>query len=263
MQSSVRAPAFVDGSREVHPSRMNEQAHLVLDIRTIILEKGKKSVSFLSYVFVYLQIVLSAYHVFLDQDEFSVEVQPSGGRKSFWALLPLAKELVYGDGAPYINNGIFQLPLIEGSVRASILDSPKPFQALLDALSAPKGDSSYLRLSDGASVLVVLQNPLLVRHSRSKEVMFGIDPANKGNIPTLSSISSADINTYWMQRMIAAAEKSSDAAVRPEKFTFDLQRYVGVKTIASQLPAAADFRRLEKTINKNFVDYTGITGEAV
>jgi hypothetical protein len=204
-----------------------------------------------------------ALSLFILQDEFSVEVQPSGGRKSFWALLPLAKELVYGDGAPYVNNGIFQIPLVEGSVRASILDSPKPFQALLDALAAPKGDSSYLRLSEGASVIVVLQNPLLVRHSRSKDVMFGIDPTNKGNIPSLSSISSADINTYWMQRMIAAAERSPDAAVRPEKFTFDLQRYVGVKTIASQLPATTDFRRLERSVNKSFVDYTGIIGEAV
>jgi hypothetical protein len=45
MQSSVRAPVFVDGSREVYPSRMNEQAHIVLDIRTIVVEKGKKNVS--------------------------------------------------------------------------------------------------------------------------------------------------------------------------------------------------------------------------
>jgi hypothetical protein len=155
------------------------------------------------------------------------------------------------------------LPLIEGSVRASILDAEKPFQALLNALSTPKADSNHIRLSDGASIIVVIQNPLLVRHCRTKDVTFGINPDNKGSASTLSAVNATDINNEWMERMLQAAERSSDENVKSEKFYFEPHKYTGVKTIASQLSASTDLRKFEKSVNKSFLDFTGITGEAI
>lgn len=44
LDSSARAPEFLDGYKKLFPTSINEDSFLILDIRTILVEKGKKEV---------------------------------------------------------------------------------------------------------------------------------------------------------------------------------------------------------------------------
>lgn len=44
--SSARAPEFLDGYRELFPTSIDEDTYLIVDVRTISIEKQKQNVSY-------------------------------------------------------------------------------------------------------------------------------------------------------------------------------------------------------------------------
>jgi hypothetical protein len=96
LDKPARAPTFSDGFSDFYPPQMEENVFLLIDVRTVKIELPKK-----------------------DSDPV-VTVEPPMARKSWWSLLPLAKEKTRGQGFKYTASGIFQVPLIEGAIPAGL-----------------------------------------------------------------------------------------------------------------------------------------------
>lgn len=169
-----------------------------------------------------------------------VIVEPASLRKSYWTLLPLAKEKVQGQGFVYVRTGCFQLPLIEGAVPTEILAKPIPLKEVYSRLASnDKGIS--LKLSQGASVIVRIQNPLL------REAF------NKNDDATYLS----NVNTRFLDQFISAQSKT--ASLKADLFKFDTKKFVSYKSTSSQLPPVEDKVKFNKLLNRKFADATQIS----
>lgn len=137
MDQPAPCPAWTDGFNALSPSQLDEGLCLIVDVRTLRVEKPREA-----------------------KADPKIVVEPPSLRKSYWTALPLAKEKLAGQGFNYVMAGAFQLPLIEGSVQTDILAAPVTIREVLARLgSSAKGTS--LKLVPGASVIVRVQNPLL------------------------------------------------------------------------------------------------------
>lgn len=65
--TASKAPGFSDGFVDLQPSRMEEHLYLILDVRRVIIEKGKNG-----------------------EDIPNITIEPTIARKSYWSILPLA-----------------------------------------------------------------------------------------------------------------------------------------------------------------------------
>jgi hypothetical protein len=252
LESSARAPEFLDGYRRLFPARLGEQSFLVLDVRTVLVERGRK------------------------EEGPSVGVEAPGGKRSFWGLLPLSKDIVYGEGAHFVSAGVSQVPLMEGAVPRAVLEAERPMRALLHGLGSPKSDPAHLRLS-GGSALVMLQNPLLRGVLRTQcpelyQVRTAPPPAPapgggaEDHSPRPpheedcdSGLVARNLDLTLLDRLVSAVNGgASEAPLAAAKLRFDPGRFLGVKTLSGLL-GGADPRQLKKSINKHFADYTGIS----
>jgi hypothetical protein len=66
-EATSKAPGFSDGFVDLQPSRMEEYLYLILDVRRVIIEKGKNG-----------------------EDIPNITIEPPMARKSYWSILPLA-----------------------------------------------------------------------------------------------------------------------------------------------------------------------------
>ena len=193
-----------------------------------------------------------------------MSVEPAGGKRSFWTLVPISKDIVYGEGSHFISPGVYQVPLIEGSVPKSIVDSEKPMRALLAALSSPKSDPGHLRLS-GGSVLVMLQNPLLreVLKQQHPELypIEGNSNVAVGSRPQFdSSLVARNLELYFVDKLSHAANACpGETHIPMEKLRYDPGKFYGVKVISSLLTKIDDLKKLKKLINRHFSECTGLT----
>lgn len=197
---------------------------------------------------------------------------PAGGKRSYWTVLPLSKSLMFGDPAKYVNNGIYQLPLIEGSVSKSILNCADPMKALIEAFSVGKSDKNHIRLADScSSIIVAVQNPLLstLLRTQTSEYAFGIIPSSAAiDIPTRERLVSLNLNVNYTSKFVSAAEISegpiyTDVLTRNIKFQYDYQKYSNVKKLSELLSRVSDLKKLGKEINKSFAHFAGFPSSTV
>lgn len=246
----VRAPRYLDSYAEFLPAEMSFNLYLILDIRIIRVEPKKKNKG-------------------TDTEPVNIKVEPAGTRKSFWTILPLARERCPGQGFRHTQSGYFQLPLIEGAVPAGeIFRAVHPFKEVLNRLGLKKQLASSnatgemlqqtpLKLnSDFASVLVKVYNPLL-----RDLVLPELDP------PEVSGATAQMPDTMFLIPMLdaAAAGQTGQNVARADKFAFSATKYVAEnrnagKTLAQVLPAVLpEHYDLMKNINDAFTASTGIT----
>jgi hypothetical protein len=208
----ISCPSWTDEPCILFPGALEEAQCLILDIRTLRLEKPRD--------------------VKMDP---KVVIEPPSTRKSFWAILPLAKEKLVGLGYNYVQTGNFQVPLIEGAVPTDILANSNPFREVVSRLSSSaKGNS--LKVVAGASVLVCVKNPLL-----------------SGLLDRDILDWRTSLNTKVLERLVQASSSKLD------QFTFDMKKFAGTKSTASQLPVVDDKKKITKIINKRFAESTGIS----
>jgi hypothetical protein len=196
-------------------------------------------------------------------------VNPPGGKRSFWSVLPLSKAILYGDPPRYVNNGVFQLPLLEGSVPKSVLSADNPFRALLDGLSLPPSDKGHLKLADCyGSVCVAIQNPILtpLMRSQTKEHAFSaLSAGDDGLFKELPRevLLAGCLDLRYLKKVVAAAQTSEGDSVRLSKFQFDAGRFSGIKRISEQLSTVKDLKKLMKSVNKSISEFAGISLDAI
>jgi len=216
LDQPMTCPCWTDGFTILNPPQLEAGLCLILDIRTLRVEKGRG-----------------------DAKEPKIIVEPPSIRKSFWSILPLAKEKLSGQGFNYVQTGNFQIPLIEGSVPTDILASIVPFREVYNRLaSTSKGNS--LKLVPGASIFVRVMNPLL------KDLFVKETSQWKSNI-----------NVTYLERMVSAVSKVSGTKI--DQFKFDEKKFSKIKSTLSQLPPTEDKNKLIKQINKKFADTTAIS----
>jgi len=219
----ARAPVFLDGFKEFFPPQLDNNVFLVLDIRTVRIDPPAKKGG---------------------PDGPVVTVEPAFSEKSFWTILPLGKEKSPGAGYCYVASGTFQLPLIRGPVpRADLFNTDNPLKELLARLSNKSKVPSpqALRLSDGASVIVRVFNPLMREVHKEFTSKAAEAPEN--------------IQIGFLRRVIEAGDG------KIEKFSFDAAKFplATSKTTAQLLPKEQDVRVLSKNINRVFAASTGVT----
>lgn len=152
--------------------------------------------------------------------------------------------------------GIFQVPLIEGPVSKTIIESEKPMRALLTALEVARADSTHLRLS-GASVLVMIQNPLLRGVLQSQHPELYPSPVAGPRERFNSTLIAQNLELIYVDKFAYAASLCvGETPVSVDKLKFDPQRYRNVKILNSQLAKIEDHKKLVKSINKLFAEST-------
>ena len=227
----AKHPIYLDGFNDFFPSQLDENVYLIMDVRTIRIDPPRNKQS----------------------DTVPIIVEPAVLEKSYWAMLPLAKERTPGQGFRYVASGTFQVPLVKGPVPVSdVFSSENPLQTLMEMLGSK--NKSGLKLADGASIIVRVMNPLL-------RVMFENDFAGKPPEAPINILSGP--GSYFRRILDAAAGGSTGAALaRPEKFAFEGPKSLAGKTMLQQLPRDQDPKKLSKLINKEFSSKTAINLDA-
>jgi len=217
LDAPIPCPSWTDGFRVMKPPSLEEGLCLIIDVRTLRAEKPRDP-----------------------KADPKIIVEPPQTRKSYWTILPLAKERSQDQGYLYLRAGNFQVPLIEGPVPTDILAKPVAIKEVFARLqSNDKG--IMLKLAAGASILVRVQNPLL------KEYFYkNSDSTWKQNV-----------NTRLLEQMVAAQAKTGK--IKLDTFKFDLQKFSSQKSTLSQLPSFDDKSKFLKIVNKKFSDTTSIT----
>jgi hypothetical protein len=234
---SYRAPVFTDGFVHLYPPILDDSTYLLIEVRTITIEPAKGAGA---------------------DTEPTLTTESKGDLdKSFWTLLPISAQAT-GDGDPkYLVSGVYQLPLIKGPPPATDLfnsDTQEPLDLVLERLG-PKGKAqaagkktlgSALKLSDGASVMVRVCNPLF------KHVL---------DFPSLEphALSADDVHTEIMDTMVSVASRGvTGANATPTNFTFDPKKYtnftaknVSVKERLGTVNVK-DLKKFAKSVNKSF-----------
>ena len=144
------------------------------------------------------------------------------------------------------------MPLVKGPVPAGLFSSENALTEFMDRLGSKARGSGALRLSDGASVIVRVLNPLL------RTLFEETDP--RTDFVTKPPEMSNNLQTQYMARLLAVAAggATGKAGAQPEKFAFDATRASIGKTTAMQLPRDQEVRKLAKEVSKKFATVTGI-----
>eukprot|EP01039_Chlorochromonas_danica_P001058 gene1058-1146_t len=244
MDSFQRAPCYTDSYVEFIPAEMTFNLCLVLDVRIIRIDSQKKRM------------------VKEGESPLSIKVESPGLRKSYWTLLPLARERCVDQGFRYCQSGYFQLPLIEGTVpMEEILRASNPFKEVLTRLSLKKAGKTATNVisptplklcADFSSLLIKVYNPLL-----RDLVLPDLDPPDTSKmIP----------DSLFLAPMLeaAAAGQTGLAGSRLEKFSVQQGKYApdsrtAGKTIAQALPAnLPEDCDVIRSVNNAFTAATGI-----
>ena len=181
-------PAWSDEFNAFNPSQLEEGLCVVVDVRTLRVEKPRDA-----------------------KADPKIFIEPTNVRKSYWTILPLAKEKLFGQGYSYVMQGAFQLPLLEGPVQSDILSSPVAIREIYARLG-PSAKGNALKLVPGASVIVRVMNPLL------KSVFEKDSTSWKSNI-----------NTMYLERFVSAAKAKID------QFKFDPKKMASIKSTLAQV----------------------------
>lgn len=196
-----------------------------------------------------------------------ISVEPPGGQRSFWGLLPVSKDIMFGDLCHFVNNGVFQVPLIEGSVPKFVIESDKPLRTLISCLSSQKSDRNHLRLS-GVSAIVMLQNPLLSDILRNQRPELRAPTLKSDTVDSTASLDQVDfasvaknLELYLVDKLVAAVNSSpGENPISHEKILYDPRKFKGVKILAAQLAGLEDdHKKLKKSMNKVFAESVGLT----
>jgi hypothetical protein len=107
--------------------------------------------------------------------------------------------------------------------------------------SKDKKIGSSVKLSDGASILVRVCNPLL------RPILSGLIE---------EKISPKNLNTDILSKVVKAANQGI-SQIKLEKFTFDIIRFNILKPTSDLMPV--DCRKLQKIINKSFTTAVGMS----
>lgn len=98
-----------------------------------------------------------------------------------------------------------------------------------------------MKLSDGASILVRVCNPLL------RPILSGLIE---------DKISPKNLNTDILHKVIKAANQGI-TPIKLEKFTFDIIRFNVLKSTTGLMPV--DCKKVQKIINKSFAAAVGMS----
>mmetsp|Transcript_10745 Transcript_10745/g.16311 ORF Transcript_10745/g.16311 Transcript_10745/m.16311 type:complete len:1747 (+) Transcript_10745:218-5458(+) len=219
VESCLKHPAYNDGFCTFHPTSIEKKLCFIFDVRSINLEYSKT------------------------KSDYDIQVQPTVKRKSFWTIFPFGTEIIKKVGYTHVVSGVYQLPLIEGPVNQSVIESDHPFEELIRVLSMKK---SPLKLCEsGASILVRVLNPLL-ENILSDTMQHWKD----------------HINTQYMKELIKAAQ-TSGAGPKTDVFVYDMSKFLGAKTIDKHFKKTSDIKKLMKNVNLQFAQHTQITHDAI
>lgn len=154
-------------------------------------------------------------------------------------------ELRRNGGYTHVISGVYQIPLIEGTVPPQVISSQTPYQTTLELLRQKK---SILKLSDGGSTLLVrVMNPILNQ-------MFG-DMMKRWQ---------ENINTSYLYEYLTAAQQSnSNIVLQANQYIYDMSRFTGAKTIEKQFIKSKDIKKLMKNVNISFAEFTHIHQDAI
>ena len=213
-----RTPTFQDGFVDFFPPQLDESSFLILDVRVVRVVPSSGT----------------------NDPVITVEPINSKSYSSYWAILPIARERLRGQGFNYAIAGIYQLPLFEGSLPScEIFSSSSPVNEIVKLLeSKSKAGGQSLKLSDGASAIVRVCNPLL------KTLMAA----------ELNNEVSGNINSHLLEKFVKAGQKGISAS-RPEKFTYDAKKFTvsnGFKSATNLMPKGVDIKKIQKSISKVF-----------
>lgn len=186
VNSTVKAPRFRDGFAQFAPAEMASNLYLVVDVRFVKVELPDPKAP----------AAAAAVATTVDNNNgkqktsTGIDISIESRTKNYWTIIPIAREKVPGQGYRYVQSGYFQAPLIEGPMPRNvlssgansngILNSGNPYRELCLRLrnnnTAAVAASSknkkkaggadvlsdkQLKLSDGASILVQIYNPLV------------------------------------------------------------------------------------------------------
>ena len=159
-------------------------------------------------------------------------------------------------GFRYVASGTFQIPLVRGAVPSGLFSSENPLNELLDRLGSKGRGSGSLKLSDGASVLVRIVNPLL------RGLFEDSDP--RTDFTTKPPEAPNNLQTLYHTRLLGTAAQgvTGRAGAAPEKFAFDAVKAALGKSTLAQLPKDQDPRKLSKDVSKKFAVTMGIDIQA-
>lgn len=236
MDSAARAPVFKDGYAELTPSKMSEQLMVLLHVRRMLVARPTVS-----------------------RGPPVIQLDPP--THSFWTVLPLACERVPGQGYRYVQSGLFQLPLIEGSPEdcPELFKHPKPFEQILDRLKNKSKDPTVsLSMSDGACVLVRVVNPFL------RAILEPPLRTSEPTIPRTPAEATSLLNTTVMKTMVRAAALRT-INTKPERFIYDPVKFSQesggsrAKTVNQLLPnSSLKSEDVLKEANRIFAAQTGL-----
>ena len=179
----------------------------------------------------------------------------------WWTLLPISAQATRDGDFKYLQQGVFQLPLIKGKPPAADLfenEAQETLELMMERLG-PKGKAqaagkksgigNALKLSDGASVIVRVCNPF-IRHCLDfpKLDPNDIDPEKK-----------VDINTDMLESVVSVAAKgvsgqvatSSNFKFEPKKFATLNAKNMSIKERLQGMNIV-DFKKFSKSVNKTF-----------
>jgi hypothetical protein len=240
-QSASNQTKYFESFELLQPQVTNKNAYLIVDIRAVKVEANTTPSSTRN------KDIGSSFKVSMDE------------QKIYWTMMPL---LVDHHGNHYVNSGVYQLPLIEGRVPSQgsnstqsdeLLFSADPFDELIQRIKASPATVSInpsFKLSDGASIIVRVVNPIL------KDVLTyhkALDPSSSTslfavpNAPTGSLAAASSIDGKFMNTMLEAAVEASNAKPSPG------QR----KASASTILTIDKLRNKFKHVNKAFPQASG------
>lgn len=225
----AKAPLYLDGFNDFSPSQLDESVYLVLDVRTVRIEPPKNN------------------------RDLDIIVESAVLEKCYWTMLPLSKERTPGQGFRYVASGTFQVPLVKGPVPEDIFATESPLQEFLSRLGSKTKSTTALKLSDGASVIVRVVNPLL------RTLFEDTDP--RTDFVNRPQESPNNLQTAYFTRILstAAAGSTGKAGAAPEKFAFDAVKSTIGRTTAMQLPKQVDDpKKLSRDISKKFAAVSAI-----
>ena len=231
-------PSFHDGFVHLYPPILDEGTFLMIEVRTITIEPTKGG----------------GEPTLTVDDGKDID-------KCWWTLLPISASAVPDGEHKYLQNGVFQLPLIKGKPPAADMfenEAQEPLELMMERLG-PKGKQqatgkknglgNALKLSDGASVIVRVCNPFFRDCLDFPKLgPDDIDPDKK-----------VTINTQMLDAIVSVAAKGvSGSVATPQNFKFEPKRFSTLTaknpSIKERLTALniVDLKKFAKSINKAF-----------